>query len=435
VKKILATLCVLGLAVFVMPKTALAAGISVSGGGTKYVGDNATVTITASGTTFNAFSGSIAVSGAAKIVSCSPGDALWVQKPTGAGSFAGALTNATSSFRIATCTVKGSTTGTGKLTVSGVKLANTGAIVGSDGGSASFTFERKPTPPGTITVTSTSHPDPNTAYEDTTIVLSWDKPTGVTGFAYLIDDQAETTPPSTTTSAETTISYTDKAIGTHYFHIKAINGDGWGPVTHFKIQIKEPDPKIKEDLAKPTVAEIKKAGSYAQNPIEGTISGLVISGTTLPNYMANIKLEPLPKIPDNKIMSAKADESGHFEFVLDFPITAGFYKLTIQGQDNKTLTPLSDPVPFELSLAKGGTITMLTEADTNPPVIPTPKWYERLNWMNVAIVLIILLLASVIANFIQMRRKGFRIQDSGFSKSHSNKKTGFGIRPDTEDKK
>lgn len=378
-KKIFLGLVVFLLGIVSLPESAFAAGIYPSGGGTKYVGDDVSIAISASGATFNAFSGTISVSGSVKVISCSPGDALWVTKPSGVGGFAGALTDSTGSFRIATLKVRGTGVGTGRVSISGVKLANKGAIVGSEGGSVSINFERRPTPPGAITVASETHPDQETAYEETTVKLSWDKPNGVTGFSYLLDDAAETTPESKASSLETSVSFSDQAIGTHYFHIKALNGDGWGPVTHFKINIKEPDPKVEENLSKPTISEIKKTDTFSENPLEGTVSGFIIVGSTLPNYMANIKFDPVPAIPDNKLLSALADDNGRFEFLVDFPIKAGFYKLTVQGQDNKTLTPLSDPLSFEISLAKGGAITILKADDATPPVVPPKKWYEKIN--------------------------------------------------------
>lgn len=393
-KKLIIYTLVLAFSLLLIPQSAMAADIAVSGGGSgHFVGDTVTVTVTASGTTFNAFSGTISISGAGKITSTSAGDALWVQKPSGSGDFAGALTSSTTSFRIATIKVQGTSIGTAKLSVSGVKLANMGAIVGSDGGSTSITFDRRPAPPGTITVSSTSHPDQNTAYEATSVVLSWDKPAGVTGYAYLFDGIADTTPPSTVTSADTTKTYDSQAIGIHYFHIKALNGDGWGSVTHFKVQIKEPDPKVSDTLGKPSNITIKKAPSFVDDPDAGTFSGIIISGTTLPNYSANIKLDPLPTIPDNKLMSVLSDSNGHFEFLIDFPVKAGFYKLTVQGQENKTLTPLSDPISFEISLAKGGTINILTASDKDTPVIPAKKWYEKISFkINLAIYIFAILM-------------------------------------------
>ncbi|MFA7253002.1 MAG: hypothetical protein WC107_00430 [Patescibacteria group bacterium] len=406
-KKIFMGVILLSLSSLWFPEPALAAGISVSGGSPKYVGDQFSVSVMASGATFNAFSGTISSSGSLKIVGCNAGDALWVTKPTGAGSFAGALTTATSSFKIATLTVKAASTGSGSISVSGVQLANKGPIVGTNGGSVSFSIQRRPTPPGSITVASSSHPDPTVSYEITTIELSWDKPSGVTGFSYLLDQAAETVPPASATNSSTSITYDNQAIGTYYFHIRALNGDGWGETTHFKVTIKEPDPKIQEQLQKPHDINARKSDPFTNNIKDGTVSGLLISGYTEPNYMANIKLDPSPTLPENKLMSVKAGLDGKFEFLVDFPIKSGFYRLTIQGQDNKLLTPVSDPVIFEVSQAKGGTVTMLTEEDTNPPIIPEKKWYEKINYPILSGILggIILIIGIGVLVLYFLRRK------------------------------
>jgi len=379
-KKLLTTfgLLAFGLILFLLPRSAFAAGISVSGGYLEYPGDTSSVAIIASGATFNGFQGTISTSGSISITSCYAGDALWVSKPTGTGSFAGALTGQVSSFRIATCYISANYVGYGSVSVSGVQLTNSsGAYVGTSGGSKGFTISRRPVPPGTVTVESSTHPNPKKAYEETTIKLNWNKPDRVTGFSYLLDKKASTTPPSKVLSDETAITYKDQKIGTYYFHIKALNGDGWGPITHFKIKIKEPDPKVLNGLVGPHDITIVKSSEFSNDIENGKVSGIIISGITDPNYFANIALSPLPDLPEGKLWTTQADETGKFEYLVDFPIPAGLYTLTVQGQDNKILTPLSEKIKFEISQAKGGSLNILTESDILPPVVPDPKWYEK----------------------------------------------------------
>lgn len=403
-------LALITLAILALPKVTHAAGISVSGGSLKYPGDTSSVSITASGTTFNAFQGTISTSGVIKITSCSAGSALWVTQPTGAGGFVGALTSAASSFRIATCSIRATATGSGSVSVSGVQLANSGPIVGTDGGSTGFNIVRQPTPPGTVTVTSSSHPDQNTAYEATTIVLNWTAPaTTTTGYAYLLDQAAATDPGTTIINNNLTATYENQAVGTYYFHIKAKNGDGWGPATHFKVAIKEPDPKVNDTIKKPHDITVAKAAKFTNNIKDGTFSGIIISGITMPNYMANIKLDPLPKLPEGKLLSVKADSAGKFSYTVDFPIPAAEYKLTVQGQDNKTLTPLSDEIKFEISQAKGGAINVLTSADTLPPVIPKLKWYEKsIQLSKTRVAVTAFLIALIITAIVLVRKRVIR---------------------------
>lgn len=409
-KRIATKLFLVALAVFALPSITKAAGISVSGGSLKYPGDTSSVSITASGTTFNAFQGSISSSGVIKITGCSAGTALWVTQPSGAGGFVGALTSAASSFRIATCSIRATATGSGSVSVSSVQLANSGPIVGTDGGSVGFNIVRQPTPPGTVTVTSSSHPDQNTAYEATTIVLNWAAPTATTtGYVYLLDQAATTDPGTTITNNNLTVTYSNQAIGTYFFHIKAKNSDGFGPTTHFKITIKEPDPKVQDTIKKPHDISVVKATKFINNIKDGTFSGIIITGITQPNYVANLKLNPMPTLPENKLLSVKADSTGKFSYTIDFPIPAGEYKLTVQGQDNKILTPLSDEIKFEISQAKGGSINILTSADTLPPVIPKLKWYEKsIQLSKTRIAVTAFLIALIITAIVLVRKRAIR---------------------------
>jgi hypothetical protein len=289
-------------------------------------------------------------------------------QPSANGSFSGALLGQkVSSFTIATIKLKASSAGSGAVTVSNVILKNGAATAGSSGGAASYTIEKAPDLPGAVKVSSSSHPDSNAAYEATTIVLSWDKASGVDNFSYLLDQAEKTTPPAKATDANTSATFADKAVGTYYFHIRAHKPDGWGGTTHFKINIKEPDAKIDQSLSKPNNITIVKSDSFVNTIKDGTVTGLKISGKTEPGFTANFTLTPTPNLPEGKVMSATADTSGNFELILDFPIAAGFHKLSIQGQNAKVLTPISDEITFEISQKEGGAINILTDADISQP--------------------------------------------------------------------
>ena len=413
-KKLLVLFATFALLVSILiPHTALAAGgIYASGGGKTTVGGTLTVTVSASGATFNALEGTISVSGPVSIVSFSAGNATWLTPPANNVHFKGMVIGGTSSLRVATIKLKGTGVGNGAVTVSAVRLANNGSEVGTGAGSASFTIEKAPDLPGTVKVSSSSHPDQNAAYETTTIVLSWNKDSGVDGFSYLLDQSASTVPPAKITDANTSVTYADKAVGTYYFHIRAHKPDGWGPTTHFKINIKEPDAKINPSLAKPSQITIEKAENFTNNIKEGTVSGIVIKGVTEPGFIANINLLPAPTIPEGKKMSAEANASGEFTLLIDFPIAAGYHKLTVQGQKDKTLTPVSDEIIFEISQAKGGSINILTDEDINAPsaaqvVEKAKNWQDKIfknpTALYVIVVLCLIILGSIL--FIIYRRR------------------------------
>lgn len=370
-----------------MPHSAFSAGgIYASGGGTKTVGQTFTVTVTASGATFDTIHGAISVSGPVSVVSFNAGDATWISRPSNGGTFDGAfLGEKKTSFTVATIKLKGNSVGSGAVTISGASLKNAGSVVGNGSSNASFTIQKAPELPGAVQVSSSTHPDPNTAYEATTIALSWTKESGVDNFSYLLDQVADTTPPAKATDANTTISYADKAIGVYYFHIRAHKPDGWGNTTHFKITIKEPDAKINELLSKPSNIEIIKTGEFINTIKDGTVTGVLIKGKTEVGYTVLFTFKPELTLPEGKTMpEVIADSAGNFELLLDFPISSGYHTVVIQGQKEKVLTPLSDIVTFEISQANGGSINILTSEDEFAPVIANAekntKWYDRLNF-------------------------------------------------------
>ena len=97
------------LAVSMLPtKSQAAAGIFPSGGGTKTVGQTFKVNVVASGGTFNAFQGTISVSGPVSVTSVVAGGAdTWISKPSNGGTFSGALLGRTAtSLTIATLSIR-----------------------------------------------------------------------------------------------------------------------------------------------------------------------------------------------------------------------------------------------------------------------------------------------------------------------------------------
>lgn len=366
-KFIIGSLIAFLILMFLPIKSLAAGGIYASGGGTKTVGQTFTVTVSASGATFNAIEGTISVSGPVSISSFSAGGATWLTAPDNGVHFKGMVAGSTNSLTVASIKLKATGEGSGSVSVGSVRLANGGSDVGSGAGSASFSIQKAADLPGAVKVTSASHPDPNAAYDATTIALAWNKDSGVDAFSYLLDQTDGTTPPAKTTDANTSVTYADKAVGTYYFHIRAHKADGWGTTTTFKINIKEPDAKIDTTLSKPSDIKIERDAS-AKNDIDlGTLTGVTITGKTEPGYTANITLDPAPTLPEGKTLTAIADTKGEFKLLIDFPLKAGFYKLTIQGQQAKVLTPVSDPIKFEISLKDGGTINIITSNDINPP--------------------------------------------------------------------
>lgn len=349
------------------PGIVLAAGISASGGGKFNVGATFTVSVKASGATFDSLQGTISVSGPVQVVSFASGSATWLpgKSPANGNQFVG-IVSATSSLTVATIKLKGTKEGSGSVSVSGVRLARSGAQVGDESGGTSFTIVRAPTPPGSVKLNSATHPDQNQAYETTVAEFTWERPSGVTGFSFLIDQAAETTPPAKVTGDYLNAKYDNLAIGTHYFHLRAINADGWGPASHYKLTIKEPDPKITEGLVAPTITSIGKTEGFVSDVVGGTLTGIVITGAVPIEYQARLIFDP-NRLPEGVNLLAPVSTDGLWQIVIDKPVPAGFYKLTVQGQKDKSLTPVSQPVTVELSVANGATVKIITTEDLPKP--------------------------------------------------------------------
>lgn len=351
-----------------------AGGIYAGGGGNFTVGEKFTITVTAKGVRFNSLEGVISVSGPVEVLGFAPGSAQWVKEPANNQRFVGTFLGGSSdNFTVARITLRGTKEGSGGVSVNGAKLVHEGKIVSTDSGGANFSIGRAPQPPGQIKISSPSHPDQGVAYENRDITLQWDKPAGVSEFSYLLDQSAGTVPATKADGAGTSVSYTGKEIGTYYFHIRAKNGDGWGPASHFKITIKEPDPKINDELTKPVIAAIRKAKNFQTNVSEGTLSGITLYGTGQPDFKLNLNFTPKPGDIPAEAFSTTIDPTGAWQITFDQPLKAGFYTLTAQGQQDKTLTAMSEEVKVELSVAKGGNVQFITAKDVIPSPTPTPS--------------------------------------------------------------
>ncbi len=345
-----------------LPTAALAAGsITPSGGGKYAAGATFTITVKASGATFDSLQGKISVSGPVSIVSFSAGSATWLpgKSPSNNNQFVG-ISSATSSLTVATIKLKGTSTGSGAVTVSGVRLARSGGEVGSGGGSASFTITPAPTPPGTVSVSSTTHPNQEQAYEASTVELAWSAPAnGANGYSYLLDQTAATEPAATIKDTATSAKYEGLAVGTHYFHIRANNKDGWGGTTHFKITI---NPTTDSSLATPKITAIGTTDSTTNDIAAGTVTGIQIKGTGPAGYTMTLSFSPDLALSTEKYPAPTVSEAGDWELTITDPIKAGFYKLVAQGRKDSTVSP-SATESFEVRVGDGGQVEIITTAD------------------------------------------------------------------------
>lgn len=141
----------------------------------------------------------------------------------------------------------------------GKVLLNDGNGTDAMQGTTSARFTITPPPVGGVVVSSTTHPDSAKWYAASTVVLNWNRPSGVYGYSFELDRSPSTTPDDTLdTTVTTNKSYDNLTDGVWYFHIRARGQTtGFGQTTHFAIQT---------DLTPPDQFEVKVSDDNTANP-------------------------------------------------------------------------------------------------------------------------------------------------------------------------
>ncbi|MDX1607697.1 MAG: hypothetical protein R3251_00595 [Candidatus Spechtbacterales bacterium] len=97
-------------------------------------------------------------------------------------------------------------------------------------------------PPAGPVVASETHPDQTKWYTTNSVSLRWASEDEIEAYSYVLDQQPLTTPDDISEGLKNSVTYSDLADGTHYFHIKALRDDSWGGVTHFAVNIDSTPP-------------------------------------------------------------------------------------------------------------------------------------------------------------------------------------------------
>ncbi len=92
-------------------------------------------------------------------------------------------------------------------------------------------------------VVSNTHPDQEKWFKEKNAELSWDVPGGVTAVRTLLDTNPGTVPTVVYEGGISSKSLSDLPEGTSYFHVQFKNADGWGRITHYKLNIDTESPK------------------------------------------------------------------------------------------------------------------------------------------------------------------------------------------------
>jgi len=176
---------------------------------------------------------------------------IWTAPPSysntqGSLSFSGGLPNPglkSSSAVLATVRFRVKSLGTAPLSFS-----NTTKVLANDGDGTNVLSSKVPAnlnlvaaaPNGPV-VSSTTHPDQNTWYNDRTAVFSWDKIVGATGYSYKVDGSSKTSPDRKVDTTKNEAIVEVDQDGIWYFHVRANNGS-WGGTTHFLFKVDSQTP-------------------------------------------------------------------------------------------------------------------------------------------------------------------------------------------------
>lgn len=91
-------------------------------------------------------------------------------------------------------------------------------------------------------VTSTTHPDQDKWYRNTTAELAWEMPSGVVAVRTLLDENPTTIPTIVYDVPISSRTIEDLPQGISYFHIQFKNAEGWGKITHYRLAVDSDSP-------------------------------------------------------------------------------------------------------------------------------------------------------------------------------------------------
>lgn len=199
----------------------------------------------------------------------------------------------------------------GTIVVSTATSGSTGEATGEATGQATGQTTSQPTSQ-TTSVSSSTHPDQNAWYNQKKITLLWSA-SGSQGYSFALDQSASTTPSAAPVSTKSK-SYDIAGEGVWYFHIRAKFDSGFGPITHFKIQIDTTPP---EEFA---ITINQEGGTSNPSPIVNFVAFDKLSGIARYEAVINggqpFAINSGDKLPkqkpgDHKIVIRAIDKAGN----------------------------------------------------------------------------------------------------------------------------
>ncbi len=274
-QKFLTVGAILILALLAIPILSHAATLSVSPGtGVYKTGATFTVTVyvNTAGVPVNAADGTLSFNPRElSVVSASRASSifnLWTTEPTfsnaaGTVTFSGGVpTGYTGTAgNVLSVTFRSLTSGAARVSLTGASVLaadgrGTNVLTGMSGGTYTLSaVESQPAPeviveyvppantPNAPVITSTSHPDQNNWSKDTTAVLNWNVPAGVTSVRTGLDKSPVAIPTKVYDSPIKTLTLSDLDQGVSYLHVQFKNADGWGKVAHYKLSVDSEKPE------------------------------------------------------------------------------------------------------------------------------------------------------------------------------------------------
>lgn len=327
---------------FLFPGLALAASISVSPSTGVYTTGstfNVAVVVNTQGKPINAAEGTIKFNpNELSVVSLNKSGSifnLWVAEPSfsntaGTISFSGGLPSGYTGSVGTILNVTFRTKGSGPSKVSftnGSVLANDGkgtnVLSGMSGGTYTIqAVSSQPVPevieyvapantPGTPQITSDTHPESGWSKE-TTAILNWTLPSGVTAVRTLLDGSPSSIPTKVYETPIRTITLSDLDEGVSYFHLQFRNADGWGKVKHYRLAV---DTKAPEAF---TVSLPEEAD--LTNPIQTLLLHATDTTSGVNKYLIKIDEDEPFEYEDeegSKSITLPELEPGYHSFVIE----------------------------------------------------------------------------------------------------------------------
>ncbi|MDA3840390.1 MAG: cohesin domain-containing protein [Patescibacteria group bacterium] len=162
-------------------------------------------------------------------------------------------------------------------------------------------------------IISVTHPDQEKWYKNKDAQFEWDIPSEVSGVSYLFNDSPDSNPGNTSDGLIKTKEFTDLEDGIFYLHVKFKDGDGWGTIAHYKIQVDNSPPLPFEIEVKKEEGEDWPLLSFET---KDELSGVVSYQITIDNLTENA-FEASPEDPTLRVSGLGVGEHTALVKVID----------------------------------------------------------------------------------------------------------------------